>query len=352
MNTLFSKTLLKWNRSRNKREMPWKGQKDPYLIWLSEIILQQTRTEQGLPYFLKFKSKYPTVKKLAAAPEDEVMRIWQGLGYYSRARNLHFTAKYIAEQLHGCFPDNFHNLKKLKGVGDYTAAAISSFAFGEKKAVVDGNVIRVLSRYFGIDEAFDTTTGKKKFAELAQSLIPAEAPGEYNQAIMDFGASVCVPQNPDCADCPFSESCFANRHDLIKALPYRAKRPLITERHFVFLHIQKGNQLMIQKRQQKDIWQNLYQLPMIESKKKLSGVSLRKNIEKLLNTNDVRVINITDEKSQLLTHRKLYYRIAQINADNYSGLKEMNASFVALKDLHGYAFPRLLHLYLQQIGLL
>ncbi|HRG88435.1 MAG TPA: A/G-specific adenine glycosylase, partial [Chitinophagales bacterium] len=186
MKTPFTSLLITWNKQKNTRQMPWKGEKDPYLIWLSEIILQQTRVEQGLPYFLRFKQKYPTVKHLALAPEDDVMKLWQGLGYYSRARNLHETAKNIYHNLGGEFPDRFDELVKLKGVGAYTAAAIASFAFGEPKAVVDGNVIRVLARVFGISTAFDTTAGKKEFAAVAQQLIDTKQPAAYNQAIMDF----------------------------------------------------------------------------------------------------------------------------------------------------------------------
>ena len=237
MNKSFAALLLKWHKDENRREMPWKGEKNPYYIWLSEIILQQTRVEQGLPYFLRFKQKYPTVKQLAKAKEDEVMKLWQGLGYYSRARNLHETAKNIQQNFKGIFPGTFDELKKLKGVGDYTAAAIASFAFGEKKAVVDGNVIRVLARVFGIETAFDTTKGKKKFAQLAQELIDENNPAVYNQAIMDFGGVVCSPKNPKCEDCPFHKICIAKNHALIEQLPYREKRTKIKNRYFNYLLI-------------------------------------------------------------------------------------------------------------------
>ena len=227
--------MLKWNKEKNRRAMPWKGEKNPYYIWLSEIILQQTRVEQGLPYFLRFKEKYPTVKQLAEAKEDEVMKLWQGLGYYSRARNLHATAKNIQQNFKGKFPETFDELKKLKGIGDYTAAAISSFAFGEKKAVVDGNVIRVLSRVFGIETAFDTTEGEKQFAQLAQQLIDEKTPGIYNQSIMDFGAVICTPQNPKCSECPFNKICVARKESKIEELPYRSKKTKITNRYFNYL---------------------------------------------------------------------------------------------------------------------
>ena len=205
----FTKNLLKWFASHH-RPMPWKGEKNPYLIWLSEIILQQTRVEQGLPYFLKFKENYPTVTDLANAPEDEVMRLWQGLGYYSRARNLHFTAKYIAYDLNGEFPNTYTEILKLKGVGAYTAAAISSFAYDLPNAVVDGNVYRVLARYFGIETPIDTTEGKKKFTKLAYELLDKKRPADYNQAIMDLGATQCTPKNPNCKNCPLNKNWAIN----------------------------------------------------------------------------------------------------------------------------------------------
>ncbi|MEM6964892.1 MAG: A/G-specific adenine glycosylase, partial [Bacteroidota bacterium] len=204
----FTKQLLRWSETID-RPMPWKGEKNPYLIWLSEIILQQTRVEQGLPYFLKFKANYPTVHDLANAPEDEVMKLWEGLGYYSRARNLHFTAKFISKELNGIFPKNYDSILKLKGVGAYTAAAIASFAYDLPHAVVDGNVYRVLSRFFGIKTPIDTTEGKKQFTQLANELLVSDQAAKYNQAIMDFGAIQCMPKNPLCHECTFQTTCKA-----------------------------------------------------------------------------------------------------------------------------------------------
>ena len=281
----FAKLLLQWNNNHNNRHMPWKGEKNPYLIWLSEIILQQTRVEQGLPYFLSFKQKYPSVKHLAEADEDEVMKLWQGLGYYSRARNLHETAKNIHVNLQGKFPGSFEGLIELKGVGDYTASAISSFAFGEKKAVVDGNVIRVLARVFGIDTAFDTTEGKKKFAVLAQELIDDEEPGTYNQAIMDFGAVLCTPQNPLCDTCPFQKKCMAYQQNRIDDLPVRKKKVKIQERYFNYLAIKNNSEIFISKRTGNDIWKNLYELPMFETAKPLRK-HIKETIAEYLGTTD------------------------------------------------------------------
>ena len=212
-NSFFTSTLLQWARTI-ERAMPWKGEKNPYLIWLSEIILQQTRVEQGTAYFLRFKENYPSLIDLANAPQDEVLKLWEGLGYYSRARNLHFTAKYIRDELDGVFPSDYGDILKLKGVGTYTAAAIASFAYDLPYAVVDGNVYRVLSRVFGIQTAIDSTAGKKEFAALAQALLDKKKAAIYNQAIMDFGASQCVPKKPNCSECPMKKHCVAHQKDL------------------------------------------------------------------------------------------------------------------------------------------
>ena len=226
---ILSEKLIYWYL-QNKRELPWRKTKDPYRVWLSEIMLQQTRVAQGLPYFLKFTKAFPTVFDLAKADESEVLKLWQGLGYYSRARNLHFTAKYIAEELNGMFPENYKGLLQLKGVGDYTASAIASICYDEPVAVVDGNVYRVLSRYFGIATPINSTKGIKEFKELAQTLIDASQPGVYNQAIMDFGALHCKPQNPLCNECPVSDSCVALAKNSIKELPVKERKIKIKKR--------------------------------------------------------------------------------------------------------------------------
>ena len=342
----FAKLLLQWNLTQNDRHMPWKGEKNPYYIWLSEIILQQTRVEQGLPYFLSFKQKYPGVKDLALAEEDEVMRLWQGLGYYSRARNLHETAKNIHHNFKGHFPDSFEGLVKLKGVGEYTAAAIASFAFGEKKAVVDGNVIRVLARVFGVDVAFDTTDGKKRFAALAQELIDDREPGPYNQAIMDFGAVVCSPQNPQCDACPFQKICVAYQQNRIDELPVRKKKIKVQDRYFNYLVIKNKSEVFIQKRTSKDIWKNLYELPMFETAK-----PLKKNIkaaisEFLVNTN-FEITAYSEGTVQLLTHRKIHAQFIEIKVEKIERLKLEGAQKVRLTDLNNFAFPKTVHLFLK-----
>lgn len=342
---VFTKNLLKWNELENVRTMPWKGEKDPYLVWLSEVMLQQTRVEQGLPYYLKFKKHYPTVKHLADAPEDEVMQMWQGLGYYSRARNLHHTAKHIAYGLKGKFPTTFLEIKKLKGVGDYTAAAIASFVYAEPVAVVDGNVIRVLSRIFGIETPFDTTAGKKEFSALAQQLIDTGQPGVYNQAIMDFGSKVCTPKKPTCEACVFSKKCFAYQKNLVGALPYRAKRITIKSRYFYYLFIHNATQLLIQKRIKKDIWQNLYELPLIETEKKLSSKQLAVAVSSKLGE-DFKKHEMSDDIVQLLSHRKIHFRFIHLPQSGKQ-LKPMPGTVViSKKDISTFGFPKTVAEYL------
>lgn len=330
--------------------MPWRGEKNPYYIWLSEVILQQTRVEQGLPYFEAFKKAFPAVKQLADAEEDKVMKLWQGLGYYSRAKNLHFTAKHIAYERKGKFPSTFEELKKLKGVGDYTAAAIASFAFNEKRAVVDGNVIRVLARVFGIETPFDTTEGKKRFAQLAQELIDAKQPGVYNQAIMDFGSQVCMPQKPLCSECPLQKICFAYEKELVAELPVRAKKAEIKHRYFNYLLIRSRSEILIQKRTGKDIWAGLYQLPLIETARPLKQ-NVEKEIARFLAVREVKVDNRT-EFAQMLSHRKIHFSFFDVEPANFANLNIEGVEKVKLKNLHQYAFPRTLHLYLKQKSLL
>lgn len=347
MSTSFSKKLLRWHEFDNRRTMPWKGKKDPYLIWLSEIILQQTRVEQGLPYFKRFISQFPKVEMLANAPEDEVMKLWQGLGYYSRARNLHFTAKNITINYRGQFPQTFAELRQLKGVGDYTAAAIASFAFGENVAVVDGNVIRVLSRAFGVATPFDTTAGKKEFARLAQSLTDAKKIADYNQAIMDFGALVCTPRAPKCEDCPLQKHCVAYRQEAVLLFPVRAKKSAFKERFFNYFILANKTEIVVQKRTDKDIWQNLYQFPLVETDKPVT-----KNFERLaaqlLGRKDFTIKQVSAPQSQLLSHRKIHFRFIEIELKKWHTFTDSNYELVLLSRLKDLAFPRTLHLYIKE----
>ena len=254
----FSSDLIQWY-SFHKRPLPWRETKDPYRIWLSEIILQQTQIKQGLPYYLKFTANYPTVFDLAKASEDEVLKHWQGLGYYSRARNLHKTAKYVAEELNGVFPKTYKELLTLKGVGDYTASAIASICYEEPVAVVDGNVYRVLSRCFGVDTPINSTEGVKQFKRLAMSLLPKNNIGDYNQALMEFGAKQCKPKSPDCSNCPVDSECAALATASIQKLPIKLKKIKIRKRYLNFLVLlTKNHKTVMEKRIEKGIWQHLY----------------------------------------------------------------------------------------------
>lgn len=261
----FTSKLLQWHFEENERSLPWKNEKDPYKIWLSEVILQQTRAEQGRPYYESFIRNYPDVHSLAAAPEDEVFRLWQGLGYYNRCRNLLAAAQTVSKEYDGNFPDDYETILALKGIGSYTAAAIASFAFNLPYAVLDGNVYRVLSRYFGIDIPIDSPEGKKHFQELVTHLLDKEQPAAFNQAIMDFGASICKPKAPECDKCVLSSKCVALKRDMISLLPVKGKKLRVKERHLNYFVLQIGQEIYIRQRTAKDIWQNLYEFFLIES---------------------------------------------------------------------------------------
>jgi len=263
----FTRKLLKWHCEDNYRSFPWIKQKDPYKIWLSEVILQQTRAEQGLPYYQEFIKNYPNVHLLANAPEQDVFRLWQGLGYYNRCRNLIESARKISGELKGRFPDRYEDILSLKGVGDYTAAAIASFAFDLPYAVVDGNVYRLLSRFFGNELPIDSKEGKSFFKTLARELLAEDQAADYNQAIMDLGASVCKPKAPLCGECPLSLRCMALKENTIDLLPVKEKKLQVKERLFHYFILLKGDQIFIQQRLQKDIWQNLFEFYRIEQQK-------------------------------------------------------------------------------------
>ncbi|MBI3219136.1 MAG: A/G-specific adenine glycosylase [Bacteroidetes bacterium] len=276
----FAQKIIRWY-TEHKRPLPWRETTDPYKIWLSEIILQQTRVAQGLPYYERFVNTYPTVAKLAAAPQQNVLRLWQGLGYYSRARNLHTCAKRIVEMYRGVFPNTFNDLQKLPGVGPYTAAAIASIAFKESVAVVDGNVYRVLARVFGIEIDTASTEGKKYFFEKANQLVPAKDPDLFNQAVMEFGALHCLPQNPKCDDCIFSNTCIARKHELQNVLPIKSKKTKIKKRYFYYFNFQFKNKLLMKLRVGKDIWQGLFDFYLIEKKRATKSTGLSEENETL-----------------------------------------------------------------------
>ena len=330
----FAATLLQWFKN-NGRSLPWRETKDAYAIWLSEVILQQTRIVQGMSYWERFMAQWPTVNDLAAATENEVLKAWQGLGYYSRARNLHTAAQQVMEL--GGFPQTFKELKTLKGVGDYTAAAIVSIAFGEPVAVVDGNVYRVLSRYYGIDTPIDSTEGKKGFQALAQSLLPINEPADYNEAIMDFGATQCTPNPPHCSACPLCETCVAFREQRINELPVKSKKVKQRERHFTYLYIEYEGKIAIHQRGAGDIWQGLWEFPQEEyltssedSAWKTEAQLLQKGVK------------------HILTHQIL---LADIYLWQPTRRPQLPSEFIWIEkqDLENYALPRLIEILLKAV---
>ena len=341
--SVFSNSILIWY-SQYRRHLPWRDTKDPYRIWISEIILQQTRVNQGYDYFLRFMERFPDVQTLASAPEDEVMRCWQGLGYYSQARNLHAAAK----SMHGTFPTTYEGVRALKGVGDYTAAAICSFAYDMPYAVVDGNVYRVLSRYFGIDTPIDSTEGKKLFVALAQEHLDKSCPADYNQAIMDFGALQCTPQSPECLSCPLAESCVAFRTGQVEALPVKQNKTAVKTRYFNYLWVEAGNYTFIHKRTGKDIWQNLYELPLIESDHELSEKEICQAIKPMIAEDEApQVVLLHKGVKHVLTHRIIWADFYHIT------LPETTRSFllynkVKKESLADFAFPRLISSFFEK----
>ena len=310
----FQKELIKWYKI-NKRDLPWRNSTDAYVIWLSEIILQQTRVEQGLPYFNKFLENFPTVETFAAATENQVLKLWQGLGYYSRGRNMLFTAKQVIELYEGTFPLNYNELIKLKGVGEYTAAAISSFANNESKAVVDGNVYRVLSRYFGVEEPINSSIGKKIFAELAQSLIVDQDSALYNQAIMEFGALQCKPKSPLCGNCPLKIDCYALKNNKVHVLPVKLKKVKVRERWFNYFVTVNDTSILTKQRKAGDVWQQLFDFPLIETTADpFEGVEGFMEAVKDQFGETVKITPIT-RKKHLLTHQIIYVQF--FGLDNY-----------------------------------
>lgn len=310
-NSYFTETLLSWYPN-HKRDLPWRNTHDPYIIWLSEIILQQTRVAQGLPYFLAFAEQYPTVEDLAAAPADEVLRLWQGLGYYSRARNLHFCAQEVTEKYGGTFPKNYRELLTLKGVGSYTAAAIASFAYGEAVAVVDGNVFRVLARYFGIDTDIASPAGKKTFEKLANSLIPESQAGTFNQAIMEFGSLQCTPKNPDCGSCPLAVGCEAFRQGRVGELPVKINKVKVKIRHFLYLYIYGEEKLVVNKRISGDIWEGLYDFPVIETTELFDPGERHALLEELREMGIQVHWQPERQFKHLLTHQRIFANFAEL----------------------------------------
>lgn len=342
----FSNDLISWYY-KNKRDLPWRKTSDPYVIWLSEIILQQTRVAQGLSYFNNFIKNYPTVIDLAKAKEDDVLKLWQGLGYYSRARNLHFTAKLIANNFDGKFPRNYNDILSLKGIGEYTAAAISSFSYNLPYPVIDGNVYRVLSRVFGIDEAIDTSQGKKTFKKLATKLIDKERPADYNQAIMEFGAINCTPKKPKCENCIFRLDCFAFKNNTIEELPIKSKKIKQRVRNFNYLvFLDTKSNTFIKQRKNKDIWIGLYDFPVIESDKEIKDISGLYKLDSSFANIDL--ISKSTPIKHILSHQIINAVFWKISLEN-SWLPNQELIKVSLEEINNYPVPKLVENYIKTI---
>jgi len=341
----FSKELIDWYL-KNKRDLPWRNTKDPYKIWLSEIILQQTRVAQGLPYYFKFLEAFPNVHELAAAPLESVLKVWQGLGYYSRARNLHETGVLVSGQLNGKFPNNYKDLIKLKGVGDYTASAIASTCFNESVAAVDGNVFRVLARYFDIDTPVNSSKGLKEFRELSRELLGDENPWYYNQAIMEFGATHCTPKQPLCDSCPLSKSCLALKKNKIAALPVKIKSGKIKKRFFNYIVFRSpDDHTILEKRLGKGIWEGLYQFPLIETKEMLTAAEFS-GFEEFIKIKGEEVFEVTlfndDPVIHKLTHQHIYTRFWIVDKN------EMHQNSVKFSKLKEYPVPVLIANFIKE----
>ena len=341
----FSDQLIAWYL-QNRRELPWRQSNDPYKIWLSEILLQQTRVEQGMPYYYKFIEAYPTLDKLAAAHEDEVLRLWQGLGYYSRGRNLLFAARQMIKQFNG-FPSDYQNIKSLKGVGDYTASAIASMAFNLPYAVVDGNVYRFLSRYLSIETPIDSTKGKKEFKELAESLLDKKNPGIFNQAMMEMGALVCKPK-PLCETCVFVQSCMALKNNSVTQLPVKGKKVAVRSRYFYYLIIENKRQQYIRQRTKKDIWQGLYEFPLIETNKSstLKQLALSAEWQSIFENDKHIIVKQSAEIKHQLSHQSLNAVFIHVTIDKTkSSWLKKNCFKVNPEELTKFAMPQLLVRY-------
>lgn len=346
-NLRLSSLIISWYLD-NKRDLPWRKTKDPYIIWLSEVILQQTRVNQGYNYFVKFVTNYPSIDYLANAPEDEVLKLWQGLGYYSRARNLHAAAKNIVNNYNGVFPIDYNDVLSLNGVGEYTAAAIVSFAYDLPYAVLDGNVYRVLSRVFGIDTPIDSTQGKKIFRELADQLLDKSRPGLHNQAIMEFGALQCVPVSPDCAICPLTDFCVACAKDKVKDYPVKRGRTKVRNRYFHYFDVRLDDFTFVRKRTDNDIWKNLYEFPMIETDENIDTETLLKRDDfiGLFNQSGMKSISHIVTMKHVLSHQVIhasFYKIL-ITSDKIKNVDKIHSD-----TLNDYPVSRLIHRYIDEM---
>jgi A/G-specific adenine glycosylase len=343
----FTAQLMDWHTHTNQRSLPWKSEKDPYKIWLSEIILQQTRAQQALPYYLGFIDAYPGIKNMAAANDNDVFRLWQGLGYYNRCKNMLATARHITEHHAGKFPATFEDIIQLKGIGPYTAAAIASFAFGLPHAVVDGNVYRVLARFFGVEAPYDTTGGKKQFAALAQELLDEKDSAAYNQAIMDLGATVCTPRSPLCNECPLQKKCIAFHGQLIALLPVKSKKQSVRERYFHYLLLKFKDTLLIHKRTGKDIWANLHEPLLIENSQALDTDQLLQHEAFKKNGIEYDACKYEGETKQRLTHQVIVARFFSFELTKKPTTNDPDYIWMNSAELKKTAFPKTLVSFLE-----
>lgn len=332
----FNYLILSWF-DRNKRELPWRNTKNPFHIWLSEIILQQTRVEQGKNFYLNFITEFDRIQDLANSDEQKVLKLWQGLGYYSRARNLHFTAQYISNELNGIFPDSFKELKKLKGIGDYTAAAIASIVNNEAVPAVDGNMFRVFSRYFNIEDDISIAKTKKVFWDLGIEIIDKKRPGDFNQAVMDLGATICTPKVPKCEICPLNESCEALRLNKVLQLPIKSKKVKVTNRFLHFILIEKGTKIALSKREGKDVWKNLYTFPLLETSTDLL------DHKEFINQDLHLDLSFLKEEKHILSHQNLFIKFYQLNnsAEKITVFKDItDFEWIDLKGIEKIPLPK------------
>ncbi len=343
--------LIYWWYNQNKRDLPWRETKDPYKIWISEIILQQTRVDQGWSYYQKFIKVFPDVKTLAAANEEQVLKLWQGLGYYSRARNLHNSAKTIVTKHQGKFPQNYSDILALKGIGPYTAAAIASIAFNLPYSVLDGNVYRFLARYYGITLPADSAAGKKEFFKIADEILLHSNPGFHNEALMEFGALQCIPGSPDCLKCPLVTSCFAFANKKVDQLPVKEKKTGRRFRYLYYYLIENGNCIWIEKRTEKDIWKNLYQFPVVETTKELTVEEALNHQPSFLKGHSYTIKSISAQRKHILSHQTLITRLINIEAS--SKLTPLGSYLkIKKKDLHKYPVPRLIERLAQKSNII
>ena len=345
----YRKALTGWY-NHSKRELPWRETRDPYTIWVSEVILQQTRVRQGMEYYHNFLFQFPNIPALAMAPEEEVLKVWQGLGYYSRARNMHHAAKTMLKEHGGKFPSDYAGIRSLKGIGDYTAAAIASIAFRLPYAVVDGNVFRVLSRLFAISTPIDSSSGKKEFYALAQKMLDTDNPGESNQAIMEFGALHCLPVQPLCGECPLSAQCVAYSTGTVNNFPKKSKLARQKDRYFNYLYLSQTDHLFLEKRGDKDIWRNMYQFPLIETPVQVSPEAVigSQDWERITQSQPFTLESVSAERVHLLTHQRLHIRFFRVRLEGNTLPGKLIP--VKLVDLSRYAVPKPVENFLLEMG--